>query len=212
VNQQLAAIRMLFDWLITGQVVPINPAAAVRGPKHVVKTGKTPVLEAPERRKLIDSILAVTVQDLRDRALTATLAYSVARITAVLTMKVDDLRPKGAGCARKAASTTSCRATTRYRRRGAPISRPPGSLRIARDGFSAPHVDILASSCPTRRRCNKMWPAASFWHDRGHGQGSNCAMAQPEMPILVLFYSEGGTHLFANPGCPGIAQRCVRFQ
>jgi hypothetical protein len=36
---------MLFDWLITGQIVPMNPAVAVRGPKHVVKTGKTPVLE-----------------------------------------------------------------------------------------------------------------------------------------------------------------------
>ena len=45
VKQQLAAVRMLFDWLITGQIVPMNPAAAVRGPKHVVKTGKTPVLE-----------------------------------------------------------------------------------------------------------------------------------------------------------------------
>ncbi|MGE3779626.1 MAG: site-specific integrase, partial [Pirellulaceae bacterium] len=29
VKQQLAAVRMLFDWLITGQVVPTNPAAAV---------------------------------------------------------------------------------------------------------------------------------------------------------------------------------------
>src|SRR2546423_13153159 len=46
VKQQLAAIRMLFDWLVTGQVMPPNPAAAVRGPKHVVKIGKTPVLEA----------------------------------------------------------------------------------------------------------------------------------------------------------------------
>jgi len=45
VKQQLAAVRMLFDWLITGQIVPANPASAVRGPKHVVKTGKTPVLE-----------------------------------------------------------------------------------------------------------------------------------------------------------------------
>jgi Phage integrase, N-terminal SAM-like domain len=52
VKQQLAAVRMLFDWLVTGQVVPMNPAAAVRGPKHVVKIGKTPVLEAAEWRKL----------------------------------------------------------------------------------------------------------------------------------------------------------------
>ena len=54
VKQQLAAIRMLFDWLVTGQVVPTNPAAAVRGPKHVVKTGKTPVLEGTEWRKLLE--------------------------------------------------------------------------------------------------------------------------------------------------------------
>ena len=52
VKQQLAAVRMLFDWLVIGQVVPTNPAAAVRGPKHVVKTGKTPVLEGAEWRKL----------------------------------------------------------------------------------------------------------------------------------------------------------------
>jgi hypothetical protein len=41
VKQHLAAIRMLFDWLVTGQVVATNPAHSVRGPKHVVKTGKT---------------------------------------------------------------------------------------------------------------------------------------------------------------------------
>jgi integrase/recombinase XerD len=81
---------------ITGQVVPHNPAAAVRGPKHVVKTGKTPVLEGGEWRKLIDSIPTVMVRDLRDRALIATLTYSFARITAALTMKVEDLRPKDA--------------------------------------------------------------------------------------------------------------------
>src|SRR3954449_1321706 len=97
VKQQLAAVRMLFDWLVTGQVVPINPAAAVRGPKHVVKTGKTPVLEAAEWRKLLDSIPAATLRDLRDRALIATLTYSFARIGAALKMKVEDLRPRGAG-------------------------------------------------------------------------------------------------------------------
>src|SRR5262245_23772435 len=35
VKQHLATIRMLFDWLVTGQVIPTNPAHAVRGPKHV---------------------------------------------------------------------------------------------------------------------------------------------------------------------------------
>jgi site-specific recombinase XerD len=97
VKQQLAAIRMLFNWLITGQVLPHNPAAAVRGPKHVVKTGKTPVLDGKEWRKLLDAIPTETVRDLRDRALIATLTYSFARIGAALKMKVEDLRPKGAG-------------------------------------------------------------------------------------------------------------------
>jgi site-specific recombinase XerD len=95
VKQQLAAVRMLFDWLITGQVVPFNPA--VRGPKHVVKTGKTPVLDGAEWRRLIDSIPTETVRELRDRALIATLTYSFARITAALRMKVEDLRPQGTG-------------------------------------------------------------------------------------------------------------------
>ncbi len=97
VKQQLAAVRMLFDWLITGQVMPSNPAAAVRGPKHVVKTGKTPVLDSTEWRKLIDAIPTDTVRDLRNRALIATLTYSFARIGAALKMKVEDLRPKGSG-------------------------------------------------------------------------------------------------------------------
>ena len=97
VKQQLAAVRMLFDWLITGQVMPSNPAAAVRGPKHVVKTGRTPVLDGTEWRQLIDAIPTDSVRDLRDRALIATLTYSFARIGAALKMKVEDLRPKGAG-------------------------------------------------------------------------------------------------------------------
>jgi site-specific recombinase XerD len=90
VKQQLAAVRMLFDWLVIGQVVPTNPAAAVRGPKHVVKTGKTPVLEGAEWRKLLKSIPETTLRDLRDRALIATLTYSFARINAALKMKVED--------------------------------------------------------------------------------------------------------------------------
>jgi site-specific recombinase XerD len=97
VKQQLAAVRMLFDWLITGQVVPSNPASAVRGPKHVVKTGKTPVLEGQEWRRLIDTIPTDTVRDLRDRALMATLTYGFARIGAALKMRVEDLQAKGSG-------------------------------------------------------------------------------------------------------------------
>ena len=91
----LPAVRP-FDvaaWFIAGQVVPINSPAAVRGPKYVVRTGKTPMLDAAEWRKLVDSIPTGTVRDLRDRALIATLTYSFARISAALDMKVEDPRP-----------------------------------------------------------------------------------------------------------------------
>ena len=63
VKQHLAALRVLFDWLVTGQILPLNPAHAVRGPRYSLKTGKTPVLTAEEARSLLDSIRTVrTVQ------------------------------------------------------------------------------------------------------------------------------------------------------
>ena len=95
VKQHLAAVRMLFDWLVTGQVVPVNPAASVRGPKHVVKRGKTPVLSAEDARKLLDSIDTTSIIGLRDRALIATMVFSFARISAVLGMNVGDYYQNG---------------------------------------------------------------------------------------------------------------------
>ena len=72
---------MLFDRLVTGQVVPMNPAAAVPRLNHVVNTGKAPVLEAAK------STPAVILRYLH-RALLATLTYCFGRITA-LKMRVD---------------------------------------------------------------------------------------------------------------------------
>ncbi len=99
VKQHLAAIRMLFDWLVTGQVVPTNPAAAVRGPKHVVRRGKTPVLTAAEAKQLIEAIPseqpAATLLDLRDRALISLMLYSFARVSAICGMKVQDYHAQG---------------------------------------------------------------------------------------------------------------------
>jgi site-specific recombinase XerD len=80
VKQWLATVRMLFDWLVVGQVLAVNPTAAVRGPKYVVRTGKTPVLAAPEARQLLDSVNTKTVVGLRDRALIGLLVFTFARI------------------------------------------------------------------------------------------------------------------------------------
>ena len=65
---RLAALRHLFDWMVIGQIMPINPASAVRGPRHIVPRGKTPVLDPQEARQLIDAINVSTVIGLRDRA------------------------------------------------------------------------------------------------------------------------------------------------
>jgi len=86
---------MLFDWLVTGHVVGINPAWSVRGPRHVVKKGKTPVLTASEARQLLDSIDVSTNIGLRDRALIALMCYSFARVSAVVGMNVEDYYQQG---------------------------------------------------------------------------------------------------------------------
>ena len=110
---------MLFDWLILGQVVEINPAAAVRGPKHVVKKGKTPILNAAMARQLLDAarpLIAFNVEGilnaamarqlldgigdgdlvrLRDRAVISVCLFSFARIEAALGMDVGDYYPNG---------------------------------------------------------------------------------------------------------------------
>jgi integrase/recombinase XerC len=91
VKARLAAIRHLFDWLVMGQVVPVNPASSVRGPSHVVKAGKTPVLAPEEARALIDAIEITTHAGLRDRALIGLMVFSFARIGAALSMKVEDV-------------------------------------------------------------------------------------------------------------------------
>lgn len=90
VKQHLAALRMLFDWLVVGHMLSVNPAHAVRGPKYVVKKGKTPVLTADEARILLDSIDTSSVMGLRDRALIALMAYTFARVGAALAMRVED--------------------------------------------------------------------------------------------------------------------------
>jgi site-specific recombinase XerD len=95
VKQHLAAVRMLFDWLVVGQVVPSNPASVVRGPSHVVKRGKTPVLSPEEAHELFAAIPTDTLVGLRDRALIGVLIYSFARVSAALGMRVSDYFPQG---------------------------------------------------------------------------------------------------------------------
>jgi site-specific recombinase XerC len=95
VKQHLAAIRMLFDWLVTGAILARNPATSVRGPKHVIKRGKTPVLTTDQARVLIESIDTTTLVGLRDRALIGVMTYAFARMGAVVSMRVEDYFANG---------------------------------------------------------------------------------------------------------------------
>ena len=90
VKQHLAALRMLYDWLVVGQVLPFNPASSVRGSMHVVKAGKTPVLSAKETRILLDGIDVSTLVGLRDRAFLGVLVYSFARVSVAVSLRVAD--------------------------------------------------------------------------------------------------------------------------
>ncbi|MCC6970183.1 MAG: tyrosine-type recombinase/integrase [Phycisphaerales bacterium] len=93
VKQNLAALRMMFDYL---RVPAANPAEGVRGPRHVVRTGRTPVLSGAEARRLLDSIDTRTLAGLRDRAMIAVMIYTFGRVSAVVGMDVDDYHMNGA--------------------------------------------------------------------------------------------------------------------
>ena len=95
VKLNLAALRMLFDWLVVGQVMPLNPASSVRGPRHSVKKGKTPVLATEEARALLNAIDVSTLPGLRDRALIGLMVYTFARVGAAVGMRVGDIYVQG---------------------------------------------------------------------------------------------------------------------
>jgi site-specific recombinase XerD len=92
VKQNLAALRRLFDFLVTGQVLEANPAEPVRSPKLQADSGKTPALTAEEARELLDSIVAEKKElpQLRDRAIIGVMTYTFARVSAVVGLDVGD--------------------------------------------------------------------------------------------------------------------------
>ncbi len=95
IKQNLAAIRGLFDYLVTGGVIPFNPSSSVRGPKYTIKHGKTPVLNVEEIRLLFAAIDTTKIVGQRDRALIAVMFYTFARIGAVVSMRVEDYYQQG---------------------------------------------------------------------------------------------------------------------
>jgi len=150
VKQRLAALRMLFDWMVVGQVLPVNPAHAVRGPKRSQRRGKTPVLQADEARTLIDAIDVSSLPGLRDRALIGLMVYTFARVGAAVAMKVEDYfvqgrRGAGSGCTRREARSTRCRPTTISIATSRSTSELPASPRTGRGHSSGQRGDDRVS-------------------------------------------------------------------
>ena len=90
VKQRLAALRHLFDWLVNGQVVPVNPAYTVSGPRHVVTVGTNPGARYGRSSRAARQHRCLVAR-LRDRALIGLMVYSFARIGAALGMTVEDV-------------------------------------------------------------------------------------------------------------------------
>ncbi len=95
IKQHLAGLRHLFDHLVSGGVLKINPAAAVRGPRYSAREGKTPILTGDEPRRLLGAIGTDSLIGLRDRALIGAMLYTTARVSAVLNLNVEDYYPQG---------------------------------------------------------------------------------------------------------------------
>ncbi len=91
----LAAIRRLFDFFVVRHVVDLNPAASVKGPKHSVDRGKTPVLTTKQARAVLASIQTENIVGLRDRAIIGVLIYTASRVGAVAKLSLRDLFPDG---------------------------------------------------------------------------------------------------------------------
>lgn len=96
VKQHLAALKHLFDYLVTGGIIKVNPAAAVRGPRYSAAEGKTPILTGDEPRRLLESIETDSLVGLRDRAFIGLLLYTACRVNAAASLKVEDYYSQGA--------------------------------------------------------------------------------------------------------------------
>ena len=90
-KQHMAAIRTLFDHLVTGGVLQHNPALSVKAPRQKLGKGKTPVLTAEEAGELLRSIETDSVVGLRDRALIGVMVFTFARVSAACGLNVADI-------------------------------------------------------------------------------------------------------------------------
>ena len=90
VKQRLAAIRMMFNWLATGGVLPFNPAPPCAAPT-CSQNRKNPCAGPREGTCAPRKYRHQHTHRLRDRALIALMVYTFARIGAATAMRVEDV-------------------------------------------------------------------------------------------------------------------------
>jgi|SRR4029077_6520894 integrase/recombinase XerD len=95
VKQHMAAIRMLFSWLTEKEVLAMNPAREVKTERFSRTEGKPRHLSTAKFKGFLTRSRPPRNTGLRDRALLGVLAYTFARIGAVMNLKVEDYYPSG---------------------------------------------------------------------------------------------------------------------
>ena len=178
VKQHLAALRLLGDWLVVSQVLPVNTAAAVRGPTHVVTKGATPVLSPAEARRLLAAIDTGTLAGLRDRALVSVMLYSFARVSAVIAMRRQDyFRQERRGWLRLPEKGGTRHDVPAHHRAAAALDDY-----LARAGLDAAKAALFQSVDPAGRRLDG--PGALAAPRPGHDQAAGGGGGSPALDLL----------------------------
>ena len=91
----LSAVRMFLDGCVVDGLISVNPAKAVKLPRHSSRTGKTPVIMPTQVRQILDSIPLLSQADYRDRALIGLMVFSFFRVSAALALRLKDYELRG---------------------------------------------------------------------------------------------------------------------
>jgi integrase/recombinase XerD len=205
VKQHLACIRMLFDWLVTGQVVPVNPAHSVRGPRHSVSKGVTPVLSSEEAAALLAGMNVSTVVGLRDRAIIAVMTYTFARVGALVALNVEDYYSQ------------KKRWWLRLSEKNGEVNDMPCHHKL--ESFLDAYIDPPASTASARGRCSvaaigktkKLSQGRMSRKDVWYMVRRRATDAGIETPIgCHTFRATGITDYLTNDGRIEVAQRMAR--
>lgn len=97
VRHRLAALSALYEYLCDSNAVTHNPVKGVKRPPVESYEGKTPALGDRQARALLDAPETLTVKDVRDRALLATLLYHALRRDELCKLSVKDYRHERRG-------------------------------------------------------------------------------------------------------------------